>query len=59
MKIQNISLSMGNCQKKWGPPDLPCQNIGTPAAGCVKDIIYVKYYSVVYVHNFVPPGTGL
>ena len=46
MKIQNISLSMGKCQKTMGPPDLPCQKIGTQAAGCVKDIIYVKYYSV-------------
>ena len=46
MKIQNMSLSMGKCQKKIGAPDLPYQNIGTPAAGCIKDIIYVKYYSI-------------
>ena len=46
MKIENISSSVGKCQKKWGAPNLPCQKIGTPAAGCVKDIIYVKHYSV-------------
>jgi len=45
MKIQIFPYLWENV-KENGPPDLPSQNIGTPAAGCVKDIIYVKYYSV-------------
>ena len=41
-----MSLSMRKCPKKIEALDLPYQNIGTPVAGCIKDIIYVKYYSV-------------